>query len=142
MCGIRGKQVKTRGLPSSEQPHQLAQYLPSPPYPNLETTEKSEWHYKDDNHIMMLNTATINHCARKIESFSSQLFMTQKEFQGCSLVKPRRSLVVPCTAQSITVPLFLEIFQAVSVLWKSDCKVNSSLHPEKRMEQNGLPSYK
>ena len=46
------KQVKTRSLPSSEQPHQLAQCLPSPPYPNLETTEKSEWHYKDDNHII------------------------------------------------------------------------------------------
>ena len=85
--------MKTRGLPSSEQPHQLVQCLPSPPYPNLETTEKSDWHYQDDNH--MFNTGPINHCARKIESYSSQLFMTQKEFQGCSLVKPRRSLVVP-----------------------------------------------
>ena len=82
--------MKTRGLPSSEQPHQLAQCLPSPPYLNLETTEKSEWHYKDDNHIMMLNTAPINCCARKIESYISQLFMTQKELQGCSLVKPQR----------------------------------------------------
>ena len=90
--------MKKRGLPSSEQPHQLAQCLPSPPYPNLETTEKREWHYKDDNQIMMLNTTPINHCARKIESYSSQLFKTQKEFQGRSLVKPRRSLVVPCAA--------------------------------------------
>ena len=72
--------MKRRGLPSSEQPHQLVQCLPSPPYPNLETTEKSEWHYEDDNH--MFNTGPINHCARKIESYSSQLFMTQKEFQG------------------------------------------------------------
>ena len=44
--------MKTRGLPSSEQPHQLAQCLPSPPYPNLETTEKSELHYEDDKHII------------------------------------------------------------------------------------------
>ena len=52
ICCTGGKQVKTRGLPSSEQPHQLAQCLPSPPYPNLETTEKSELHYEDDKHII------------------------------------------------------------------------------------------